>query len=154
MSATTTSNAYGIGIMTMIVAVAASVVFYQSFYLPESLEKPAVDEHILHPTDVQIIQMAMGSSSPEQQDYFVPQNVDIQLGTNNLVTWDNIDETAHTVTPDDPFADSYSGDFGSNGVVLPGETFEFLFTEAREFSYHCQPHPWMTGTLSITKQRF
>jgi len=50
--------------------------------------------------------------------------------------------------------DSYSGPFGSTGVVLPGESYEFLFTEANEVPYHCEPHPWMTGTLIVTKQRF
>ena len=29
---------------------AVAIIFYQSYYLPESLEKPSVDEHILHPS--------------------------------------------------------------------------------------------------------
>ncbi len=37
---------------------------------------------------------------------------------------------------------------------MPGESYEFLFTEDNSIEYHCEPHPWMTGTLEITKQRF
>ena len=54
----------------------------------------------------------------------------LQLSIDNHVIWDNVDDTAHTVTPDHRYTDAYSGDFGSTGVVKPGETYEFLFTEA------------------------
>ncbi|ABK76655.1 copper binding protein, plastocyanin/azurin family [Cenarchaeum symbiosum A] len=154
MSQVRTGNAYGVGIMTVIVGVTAGAVFYQGFYLPESLEVPSVDEHILHPTADRIIDILVGSALPDQEENFVPKLVDIQLGVDNLVTWTNTDETPHTVTPDHSYADGYSGKFGSDGVLKAGETYEFLFTEPAVIEYHCQPHPWMQGTLSITKQRF
>ena len=124
------------------------------FYLPEQSAKPAVSEHILHPTSETVIKMIPGSALEEQQDNFVPKLVNIQLGIDNHLTWVNDDDVAHTVTPDHRHADSFSGDFGSAGVVLPGEIYEFLFTEPQELTYHCQPHPWMTGTVIVTKQRF
>ena len=154
MSSTTTANAYGIGIMTMIVGLTAVVVFYQSFYLPESLLKPSVDEHILNPTRILQISIIQGSSSPDQQDNYQPKVVGIQLGIDNHVIWINDDDTAHTVTPDHPVADAYSGEFGSIGVIRVGETYEFLFTDSVTIPYHCTPHPWMTGMLDVTKQRF
>jgi len=83
-----------------------------------------------------------------------PKLVNIQLGIDNHVTWINDDDVAHTVTPDHRAEDRYSGEFGSIGVVMPGESYEFLFTEDNAIAYHCEPHPWMTGTLEITKQRF
>lgn len=154
MSTTTTANAYGVGIMTMIVGLAAVIVFYQSFYLPESLQKPSVDDHILHPTQILNINIVLGSANADQQDNYQPKIANIQLGIDNHVIWTNSDDTAHTVTPDHTTVDSYSGEFGSLGVIRPGETYEFLFTESNEIPYHCDPHPWMTGMLEITKQRF
>jgi len=155
MSATpSSSHAYGIGVIAIIVALSAGIVFYQSYYLPESLAKPSVDEHILHPVEETVIDMIPGSASPEQQDNFVPKLVNIQLTIDNHVIWNNIDDTPHTVTPDHRYADSYSGDFGSSGVIKPGESYEFVFTEPAEIEYHCEPHPWMTGKLVITKARF
>ena len=124
------------------------------FYLPEQSAKPTISEHILHPTEETIIKMIPGSSSEEQQDNFIPKLVNIQLGIDNHLIWINDDNVAHTVTPDHRAEDSYSGEFGSPGVVMPGESYEFLFTEDTEVTYHCQPHPWMTGTVIVTKQRF
>ena len=147
-------NAYGIGVITVVVALVASSVFYQEFYLPESSAKPSVDEHILHPTGETTIDIISGSANQDQTDNYVPKLVNIQLGIDNHVIWTNSDDTAHTVTPDHRAADSYSGVFGSVGVIKPGETYEFLFTEPHEIEYHCEPHPWMTGSLVITKQRF
>ena len=124
------------------------------FYLPEQSAKPAVSEHILHPVSETIIKMIPGSALEEQQDNFLPKLVNIQLGIDNHLIWTNDDDVAHTVTPDHRAEDSYSGEFGSPGVVMPGESYEFLFTEDNEVAYHCQPHPWMTGTVIVTKQRF
>ena len=141
--------------MTVIVGISAGVIFYQGFYLPESLEKPSVDEHILHPEkDSVIIRIVTGSALQDQTENYVPKDVDVQLGIDNLVVWINDDETAHTVTPDHRYAEGYSGTFGSDGVILPGEQYEFLFTEPTVVEYHCTPHPWMKAEISVTKQRF
>ena len=155
MSQTTSSSpAYGIAIITIVVGLSVGLGYYQIFYLPEQSAKPEVDEHILHPTFVTDIKMIPGSSQESQQDNFVPKLVNLQLGVDNHVIWTNTDEVAHTVTPDTPTEDSYSGIFGSEGVILPGKTYEFVFTEDHEFDYHCTPHPWMKAKIIITKQRF
>lgn len=154
MSTSTTSHAYGIGLLTLLVGIAASVVFYQMFYLPESTAKPVVDEHVLHPPSKTDISMVPGSADPNQKENFIPKKVSVQLAVDNHVIWTNKDQTPHTVTSDKPYEDSYSGKFGSSGVVKAGETYEFVFTEEGEFEYHCEPHPWMKGTLEITKARF
>ena len=72
------SHAYGIGIMTVIIGVTAGACFYQGFYLPESLEKPSVDEHYLHPEFPENhIDIIPGSALPDQEDNFVPKLVNI-----------------------------------------------------------------------------
>ena len=154
MSTTTTSHAYGVGIITVIVGLAVGLGYYQMFYLPEESAKPSVSEAILEPVKETIIEMIPGSAQPNQQDNFVPKLVNIQLGIDNHLIWVNNDDVAHTVTPDHRVEDSYSGEFGSPGVVLAGESYEFLFTEDHEINYHCEPHPWMTGIIIVTKQRF
>lgn len=150
----TSSHAYGIGIIAMIVGVSIGIGYYQMYYLPELTAKPKISKEILEPVQSTSIEMIVGSASQDQKDNFVPKLVNIQLGIDNKVVWTNKDDTAHTVTPDKPYADAYSGEFGSSGVIKPGETYEFLFTGDAKVSYHCSPHPWMTGSLEITKQRF
>jgi len=153
MSASPVSHAYGIGLMAVIVAMSVSVIFYTSFYLPESMAKPSVSDHILHPEEDLIIEIVPGAVIEGNENY-VPNKANALLTINNKVIWENNDDTAHTVTPDHRHADSYSGDFGSPGVMKPGDSYEFLFTEPQEVHYHCEPHPWMTGSIIVEKSRF
>jgi len=153
MSKPTSSHAYGIGVITLIIGMSVSMVFYTSFYVPESLAKPSVSEHILNPELDFIIEIVPGAVIDGNENY-VPNKAKVLLGISNKVIWQNLDDTPHTVTPDHRTSDAYSGDFGSIGVIKPGESFEFLFTDAQEILYHCEPHPWMTGKISIELSRF
>jgi plastocyanin len=153
MSTPTSSHAYGVGVIALIVAMSAVTIFYTSFYLPESLAKPSVAEHILNPEKELIIEIVLGAVIDGNENY-VPNNAKALLNIDNKVIWKNLDDTPHTVTPDHRASDSYSGDFGSIGVIKPGESFEFLFTEPQEIHYHCEPHPWMTGSIVVDKSRF
>jgi len=159
VSTTTTGHNYGVGLLAILVASGAGILYYQMYYVPEMFATPDVDEHILHPVKSTTIDMIMGSANADQQDNFVPKLVNLQLSIDNHVIWKNVDETAHTVTPDHRYTDGYSGDFGSTGVIKPGEEYEFLFTEAPPnipvtIDYHCDPHPWMTGTVVVSQARF
>ena len=154
MSAPASSHAYGIGAIAFIVALSAITVFYTSFYLPESLAKPSVDSHILHPAEEFFLIEIVPGALIEGNENYVPNKPTVLLTFTNNVRWINNDDTAHTVTPDHRHSDSYSGDFGSPGVMKPGDAYEFLFTEPQEVHYHCQPHPWMTGTVIVEKSRF
>ena len=153
MSTSTSSHAYGIGVIALIIGISVSFVFYTSFFVPESLLKPSVSEHILNPEIDFIIEIVPGAVIDGNENY-VPNQAKVLLGISNKVIWQNNDDTAHTVTPDHRTSDAYSGDFGSVGVIKPGESFEFLFTDAQEILYHCEPHPWMTGKISIDLSRF
>jgi plastocyanin len=153
MSKPTSSHAYGIGVIALIIGMSVSMVFYTSFYVPESLAKPSVSEHILNPEIDFIIEIVPGAVIDGNENY-VPNKAKVLLGISNKVIWQNLDDTPHTVTPDHRTSDAYSGDFGSIGVIKPGESFEFLFTDAQEILYHCEPHPWMTGKISIDLSRF
>ena len=154
MSTPTSSHAYGIGVIALIIGMSATAVFYTSFYLPESMAKPSVDEHILHPEkEVFLIEIIPGAVTEGNENY-IPKSPEVVLTVDNLVRWVNNDSTAHTVTPDHRHADSYSGDFGSHGVLKPGESYDYLFTEPQEVSYHCEPHPWMVGTIKVVKSRY
>ncbi len=153
MSSPTSSHAYGIGMIAIIIGMSVSIIFYTSFYIPESLAKPSVSEHILNPEGDLIIEIVPGAVIDGNENY-VPNKANALLGISNNVIWKNLDDTPHTVTPDHRASDSYSGDFGSIGVIKSGESFEFLFTEPQEIPYHCEPHPWMTGTINIEKSRF
>ncbi|MHC4942317.1 MAG: plastocyanin/azurin family copper-binding protein [Planctomycetota bacterium] len=78
-----------------------------------------------------------------QSFQFDPQTVDIKVG--DTVKWTNFDNVigGHTSTSDTGVWDS--------GTLLLDDTFEFTFTQAGSFSYHCTPHPFMTGTVNVAE---
>lgn len=77
---------------------------------------------------------------------FSPDNVTIPVNT--TVRWTNMDRVVHTVT------------FGHHGEEHAGEVdsgamghmaaFVYTFTEPGVYAYHCDPHPYMTGTVIVT----
>lgn len=145
--------------LTFIVVIAASISYYQFAYLPELNAKPQVPEEVLNPLEVTNVQIIEGSFNQDQQENFVPKLVEVQLGFNNKVIWANNDVAPHTVTSDDGHIDPWSGAFDSREhtetpLIVPGTTFEFLFTEVGEYHYHCEPHPWMTGTVKVIPSKF
>ena len=95
---TVSGSQYGVGLITLLVASSIGIGYYQMYYLPEQLATPDVDEHVLHPVKSTIIEMILGSSFADQQDNYVPKLVNVQLSIDNHVIWNNVDETAHTVT--------------------------------------------------------
>jgi plastocyanin len=77
-----------------------------------------------------------------RQFAFQTQNVTVQPGAS--VTWVNCelpDVPAHTSTND-------QGTWASP-LLAPGESFTVTFNSPGVFPYHCEPHPFMTGTVTV-----
>lgn len=71
---------------------------------------------------------------------FDPAGVEVPVGA--TVTWTNGGGAPHTATADD-------GSFDSRRLQ-PGESFSQTFSAAGSFPYHCEIHPQMTGTVTVT----
>jgi plastocyanin len=65
----------------------------------------------------------------------------ITVSTGNTITWTNDDTIPHTVTALDGLFDS--------GILDPGGTFSWTFTDPGSIDYHCQLHPNMQGTVVV-----
>ncbi len=84
---------------------------------------------------------------------FSPAALTVTAGT--AVRWTNNGTLAHTVTADGgAFA---SGQLtgptqggGAYGGSASGEAFTRTFATAGTFAYHCDNHPAMTGTVTVT----
>lgn len=151
LSLPSSSHAYGIGLIAVIIGAAVGVSYYQLYFVPELNAKPIIPEKVKKPGETTTIVIVPGAENKDQEQNFVPKKVDVQLGINNLVIWKNTGEIGHTVTLDTDvtFVDKYSGKFGSPGIIKPGETYQFLFTQEATVKYHCDPHPWMQATVNI-----
>lgn len=132
----------------MIFGAAIGIGYYQLYYIPEYNAKPILPEKVIQPEQNIQIAIVAGSANQDQQQNFVPKKEDAQLGVNNLVVWTNQDASAHYVTPDKPYKDAYSGDFGSE-AIMPGKTYSFVFTQIVDVPYYCQVHPWMKGEINV-----
>src|SRR3954470_16013002 len=70
-----------------------------------------------------------------------PEPVVIQAG--GKVTWQNEDTAPHTATADD-------GSFDT-GTIERGKLGSATFKEAGTFTYHCEIHPTMHGTVEVVE---
>lgn len=71
---------------------------------------------------------------------FVPRDLTIAVG--DTVRWIDNEPGGHTATsPAAGFDHAFSGQ--------RGEAFSFTFDDAGTFAYHCKPHDWMTGTITV-----
>ncbi|HXI19534.1 MAG TPA: plastocyanin/azurin family copper-binding protein [Gemmatimonadales bacterium] len=73
---------------------------------------------------------------------FHPASITVPVG--GKVTWLNCEPAgtpSHTTTAD-------AGAWSST-LLDPGASFTFTFTTAGTFSYHCEPHPFMTGEIKV-----
>ena len=73
---------------------------------------------------------------------YLQQRLQIIVGT--TVEWTNNDPMPHTVT-------AVNGSFNS-GLINPGKKYRHTFTKAGTFSFFCQPHPFMKGTIVVREQ--
>ena len=99
---------------------------------------------------------ALGSSTPgceETNECFIPNPVTIGIG--ETVTWENVDNAAHTITSGSP-TDGPDGVFDSSLIMAPmgGQvnTFSHTFDTAGTYDYFCMVHPWMQGTVIVEDQ--
>lgn len=71
---------------------------------------------------------------------FSPKSLTVTAGT--TVTWTNKEAITHTVTSDTGLFDS--------GDLTNGQTYQYTFSSAGTFAYHCKYHSGMTGTIIVT----
>lgn len=68
---------------------------------------------------------------------FNPEKVTIAMG--GVVTWKNLDASAHTVT----------GKGFDSGNMSQNDTYAFTFLDKGTFTYKCAVHPYMEGTVIV-----
>jgi plastocyanin len=63
-------------------------------------------------------------------------------------TWRNDDSAGHIITSG-KVTDSNPGSLFDSGLVTPGETFHFTFTNVGTFDYFDPLFPWMTSKVIV-----
>lgn len=78
-------------------------------------------------------------SDPATIGAYVPSPASVKVG--DTVEWQFVDKNPHTVSADDSSFDSTPR--------ANGKTFSFTFNKAGTFTYHCNIHPEMHGTVVV-----
>jgi predicted secreted protein with PEFG-CTERM motif len=91
---------------------------------------------------------AVGSSTPgceETDNCFIPSTVVITVG--GTVTWENVDNAAHTATSGSP-ADGPDGVWDSS-LMMVNASYSVTLDDEGTYPYFCMVHPWMSGTVIV-----
>jgi plastocyanin len=73
---------------------------------------------------------------------FTPATLTVPAGT--IVTWTNHDDIPHTVTSASP------PKLFNSGPLDTGDSFAFTFDTPGRYTYFCEMHPHMQGTVVVT----
>ncbi|CAN5150340.1 hypothetical protein BH11PAT1_BH11PAT1_7940 [soil metagenome] len=73
---------------------------------------------------------------------FTPKTMTVKKGT--TITWKNYDIAKHTITKDNDSKEGPQSEFFGQG-----ETYSFQFTKVGTYTYHCEPHPYMKGEITV-----
>lgn len=85
-------------------------------------------------------------------------NIKIKKGT--TVTWTNQDSVRHNVmldhddsgsAHDAPAKTEVKPTVFAGPLLTKGESYSFTFNEVGDDPYHCSPHPYMKGTITVVE---
>lgn len=102
------------------------------------------------------IAIVQGASSASNENFFVPDTLNISEGT--TVKWTNGDlisyksfevEQIHTVTSGNIDKGNIGNEFDS-GFLSAGKSFQHTFNSTGTYDYFCFIHPFMTGKVIVS----
>jgi pentatricopeptide repeat protein len=100
------------------------------------------------PSPEYTVKIPVGTGTPgceETHSCFEPHQCIIKQ--NGIVTWENIDSAAHTITSGTP-DEGPSGIFDSR-LIMSGNNFSWKLKEKGTYHYFCMVHPWQTGIIIV-----
>jgi len=97
--------------------------------------------NLANPNIVDVVVTIPSGAGDNPKLGFEPAIMTIVIGINNTVIWKNDDSDWHTAHSNIP--EFYSG------IIQPGSTFTHTFERPGVYPYHCDPHPWMTGIITV-----
>ena len=75
---------------------------------------------------------------------FTPNTVTLVIGRNDTVVWTNADSAIHTATSDQGAPAAFD-----SGNINGGASWQYTFTVAGTYTYHCTYHAWMQGKIVV-----
>lgn len=80
---------------------------------------------------------------------FHPQNLTVKIGT--TVTWINMDLVGHNVEAGTHEEQEHLDELFESPMLEHMQSFSYTFSEPGEYTYHCDPHPYMEGKIIVVE---
>ena len=89
-------------------------------------------------------------ASMKPENGFEPKTINVKAG--QIVTWNNMDNSLHTVISGTGLNDPNNGKAFDSGLtsLIPGKSWSHQFIKADSFPYFCELHPAMTGLVVVS----
>ena len=135
-------NAVIIGIAAVIIIVGGVVLFHKSSNKNSSTGSTNSSQNVSNTNNSNNSnQASVATDKVTIQNFaFSPASITVKKGT--TVTWTNQDNTTHTVT-----GDNLTGFASPN--LDNGNSYSFAFNQTGTFTYHCNFHSEMQGTVTV-----
>ncbi|MGI0015784.1 MAG: cupredoxin domain-containing protein, partial [Nitrososphaera sp.] len=102
---------------------------------------------VVHPEKSVIVTIPNNAYDPDGNATFSPKEITLVLGVNNTAIWENHSPNSERVIG---AYESMPGGFGEiKGLIPPGGSWAFTFTEEGVYDYLSDIHPWLKGTVVV-----
>jgi plastocyanin len=128
--------------VVVLISIMVTMVFYNLYLYNVYLTNRYLRNSFTGGSQIQVVVVKiLPGAGSNPRIGFEPAVISIVIGVNNTVIWKNEDSTWHTAHSNIP-------EFYSN-YIEPGGNFTHTFESPGIYPYHCDPHPWMTGKITV-----
>jgi plastocyanin len=145
------STVVGIIVAVLIVAAVGSIGYYQFEVAPNITSSSSTTQTSVTCTKatcayVNITANAGACITASNPCGYSPLTITVVIGKNNTVVWTSLDSAVHTVT-----GTSWGSTGTCQGVpgLCQGDTYQYTFTTAGTYSYHCVYHAGMIAQVVV-----
>jgi amicyanin len=125
-----------IAIIAVIVVIGGGVAYVSS-------SSKSTDHASIKPSATATADQPVDTNSVVISNYtFNPTPLKVKKGTK--VTWTNHDIAKHSIVVD-------SGTGPQSDLFGKSQTYSYTFDVVGTYKYHCEPHPYMHGTVEVTE---
>lgn len=131
-------SAIAVGTLTAVLA---------GIIINSTVPRTSFTDDILHPVRSVTVTIPQNAPDSSANVSFSPREIAVVLGVNNTVVWLNNSPNPERVIGTH---ESMPGGFGQiEGLIRPGGSWAFTFTEEGMYEYYSDIHPWLTGTVLV-----
>lgn len=126
----------------------------------QSMQMPPVDDKEQAPEESGVLDLTNQTEVSIDIQNFAYSKPNIKIKKGTKVTWTNQDTVKHNAMKEHedsgkphsaPTKEEVKPTLFSGPLLAKGESYSFTFNDAGPNPYHCAPHPWMKGLITVSE---